>query len=454
MKNAIQLKLTLAFTLLFTLVAGIAGGVSFYDTYRDTYKLQDDMLAQLSGFINSEQNPTALRLPRDNDARVFVHFERNGEGANNLPPNFPQKMEDGFHTLRKDGKKYKKVDPKKDARVWYTFKNAGDLYRTYVRNTPNGKIIITQESEYREDLAVRSAWASVIPLFILLPLVIWLTIVIVRFAMKPVDRLSKKVEMRHEQDLTPLPTEKIPTEIRGFVVEINRLLARTNDFIQQQKRFIADASHELRSPMTALSLQIERLSQQNGSEENKAQLLQVKQGIQRSRNLLEQLLSLARIQNHHAIEKQTVFNVQHVFRRVIEDLLPLALDKSQDLGVIGEDDVEFNGSETDLYLLVKTLTDNAIRYTPKGSQIDLSVQTFENGIVIQIEDNGNGIPAEERERVLDPFYRILGTEQQGSGLGLAIAAEIVKKYNGVITLSDSVAFKHGLLVTVKLSQSV
>lgn len=216
MKNSIQLKLTLAFTALFTMVAGIAGGVSFYDTYRETYKLQDDMLVQLSGFVNSVENPTALsgdfRPPRDNDARIYMHFERNGTHTESLPPNFPQQMEDGFHTLRKDGKKYKRIKPHKENRFWFTLKNADNLYRTYVRNTPNGKIIITQENEYREELAFRSAWQSVIPLIVLLPLIILLTIWIVRLAMKPVDRLSHKLEKHHEQNLTPLPTEKIPAK--------------------------------------------------------------------------------------------------------------------------------------------------------------------------------------------------------------------------------------------------
>ncbi|QPB43572.1 sensor histidine kinase [Rodentibacter haemolyticus] len=449
MKNSIQFKLTLTFTALFTLAAGVAGGVSFYDTYRESYKLQDDMLIQLSNFINSSENPTALQPPHNNNARVYMHFERHRKQGDKLPPDFPQQMEDGFHTLRKDGKKYKKVNPKKETRLWYTVKNADDLYRTYVRNTPQGKIIITQENEYREKLAIRSAWHAVLPLLVLLPLVILLTIVTVRMAMKPVNRLSRKVEQRHEQNLTPLPVEKIPSEIRGFVVEINRLLERTNDFIQQQKRFIADASHELRSPMTALSLQVEQLTYQNLSNEDGQQLDQIRQSIQRNRNLLDQLLSFARIQNNK-MENYTDFNVQTIFRRVIEDLLPLAIDKNQDLGVTNEQTVNFQGLETDFYLLVKTLVDNAIRYTPNGSRIDLSVQQGKNRIIIEVEDNGNGIPQEERKRVLDPFYRILGTEQQGSGLGLAIAAEIVKNYAGTLTLLNSVHFENGLLVRVEL----
>ena len=371
-----------------------------------------------------------------------VYFERHR--PNDPASDFPEQMGEGFHTLKKEGKKYRKMLADKMPQ-----KNAPKMYRTYVRNTEEGRIIVIQDNSYREALAYRNAWSSVLPLLVLLPLVILLSIIIVRIAMKPVQRLSKKVEQRHEQNLQPLPIANIPTEIRGFVVEINRLLERTNGFIQQQKRFIADASHELRSPMTALSLQVEQLAAQDLPEPAKNQLTTVKQGIQRSRHLLEQLLSFARLQNQTE-KPYTDIDIQKVFRRVIEDLLPLALEKAQDLGVDGEQTATFHGNETDLYLLIKTLTDNAIRYTPNGSQIDLRVQSTAKGITIQVEDNGNGIPAAERERVLDPFYRVLGSEQQGSGLGLAIVAEIVKHYGGTLVLKESLTFDTGLLMEINL----
>ncbi|OOF47803.1 ATP-binding protein [Rodentibacter trehalosifermentans] len=451
MKHSLQLRLTLAFTVLFTLAAASAGGVAFYNTFRETNKLQDEMLERFSGSVNLSENPTALLPPEMLDGHVRVYFDRHR--PNDPTNDFPDQMPDGFHNLKKEGKKYRKMLAENMPREMLPKrhnKNSPKMYRTYVRHTPEGRIIVIQDNNYREDLAYRNAWSSVLPLLVLLPLVILLTIVIVRMAMKPVQRLSKKVERRHEQNLQPLPTDKIPGEIRGFVVEINRLLERTNGFIQQQKRFIADASHELRSPMTALSLQVEQLATQNLPAETQTQIATLKQGIQRSRHLLEQLLSLARLQNQGE-KPYTELDVQAIFRQVIGDLLPLALERQQDLGVDGEQAVKFYGNETDLYLLIKTLTDNAIRYTPNGSQIDLRVKPLENGILLQVEDNGNGIPEEERQRVLDPFYRILGSSQQGSGLGLAIASEIAKHYGGTIALKESGKFESGLLVEVVLA---
>lgn len=446
MKNSIKLRLMTAFLLVAALVGTVAGGVAFYDTYRETYKLQDDLLKQISAYIDP-QNIHLQRVNSDNDARisVFVFDRLNPQSKIQLPAD----SKDNFYTLKKDDGKFKPVNEKKQRRLFYTLKNAGELYRAYVRSTPAGTIVVMQENEYREELASRSAWASVIPLLVMLSLITLLTVFIVGRAMQPITRLSKKVAQRREQDLTPLSTAGIPAEVTGFVVAINELLSRTQRFIQQQQRFIADAAHELRSPMTALSLQAERLSAQTLPAPAREQLAQLKQGIRRNRALLEQLLSLARVQNALPVPWERI-SLQTIFARVIEDLLPLAEQNAQDVGVVSQGDAVFYGRATDIYLLIKTLVNNAIRYTPAGSRIDLSAVETPSELLIQVEDNGPGIARQERERVFDPFYRILGSEQQGSGLGLAIAAGIVKHYQGEIRLRDSVHFEHGLLVIVRL----
>ena len=201
--------------------------------------------------------------------------------------------------------------------------------------------------------------------------------------------------------------------------------------------------------MTALSLQIEQLSALNLPLDAQKQVAQVQQGIQRSRNLLEQLLSLARIQNQSP-QSMEQFDLQTIFKQAIEDLLPLALEKSQDVGVVTSESILIEGNPTHFYLLIKTLLDNAIRYTPNGSQIDLAATKDDTNIQIVIEDDGEGIPEEERQRVLDPFYRILGTQQTGSGLGLAIANEIVQQYGGKLVLKQSQQFDSGLRVEITL----
>lgn len=444
MRNGIQFRLTLGFGLIFILGALAASALSFYTTYRGTYELQDDFLQQVFNYVNP-QKEALPRLKDDTQVQVFL---LNDPASKRL---FPA-MDDGFHTLQKEKGGFRLIKEKKERRFFFMLKNAGELYRAYVRNTPQGTVVILQDSEYREDLAEAAAGGSVLPMAIFLGLLILCMHLIIRRSLRPVVNLSKELETRQETDLTPLPVAEIPKEIHGFVVEINRLLARTDSFIQQQKRFIADASHELRSPMTALSLQIEQLTQEPMPAATKAQLGKVQQGVRRSRNLLEQLLSLSRLQN--AKEKpQSALSCEQIFRHVLEDVYPLALEKDQDIGVVSTQDVQIMANETDLYLLVKTLVDNAIRYCPQGSQIDLSATQQHGEICLLVEDNGAGIPEEERQRVLDPFYRILGSGEQGSGLGLAIAQEIVKQYQGHLLLKDAQSFEQGLRVEIYLPRA-
>ena len=413
-RHSIQWKLGVGFTLASALLAAIAGATVFYDTYHETHELQDDLLQQVASYV-PHSGAWKQAADSENDARIFVYSSRN-------PPNssialFLQQKSEGFYNLTDDD----------------------EPFRAYV-----------QETEYREDLASRSARASVWPILLFLPLMLLLIVWVVRKNMRPIHRLSQAVSQRTEQDLTPLPTQNIPSEVVGFVSAINLLLDKAGRFMQQQKRFIADASHELRSPMTALSLQVENLQQLPLSDEAKAQVAQIQQGIQRNRHLLEQLLSLARLQNTSAVERRWV-DVNAVFRQVIEAVLPLAADK--DIGVVSSSNVNVMGEEMDFYLLIKTLVDNAVSYTPASSQIDLSAEETENAWLIHVEDNGDGISAAERERVLEPFYRILGTRQQGSGLGLSIAQEIVRKYHGSLQLYDSRHFEHGLWVRIELPKT-
>lgn len=442
MFKSIKTKLMASLVVSTVLVSVVAAGIAFYDTYRETYKQQDRTLKRIASYITSpDELLSGFREGDDN--RIAVYWL-----ADNKPhPNFqlPTNLEREYYNFVQH-KKVFKLSPNQNPRnifanLWYD----EETYRGYLQQRENGILVILQENEYREELAEQSAWASLMPLFVLLPLIIVLIYWVVKRTMKPVEHLSNSLSKRHAQDLAALPIEQVPREITGFVQAINQLLGRTEVFVEQQKRFIADAAHELRSPMTALSLQAERLNHQEMSMEAKLQVQQLNQGIRRSRDLLEQLLSLARSQNKEQ-KYQTTLNLHAIFSRVIEDLYPLAEQKAQDIGVVSEGKAEFYGNETEFYLLIKTLVDNAIRYTPKGSQIDLSAVEKDGVLEIFVEDNGKGIPLEERERVLDPFYRILGSDQQGSGLGLAIANQIVQNYHGEIQLLDSPHFSSGLMI--------
>ncbi|PTT02979.1 cell wall metabolism sensor histidine kinase WalK, partial [Pseudomonas sp. HMWF006] len=157
------------------------------------------------------------------------------------------------------------------------------------------------------------------------------------------------------------------------------------------------------------------------------------QGIQRSRNLIEQLLALAAAQSVSPCT-ETPVSVHGVFRRVLEDLLPLAEEKDIDIGVESVEDAQVVINELDLFILIKNLVDNAIRYTPAGGRVDLSVESAEQGVLIEIKDSGPGINPEEQALVFDPFYRSLGSGESGSGLGLSIVSAIANRNDASVTL--------------------
>ncbi|RKV72163.1 MAG: two-component sensor histidine kinase, partial [Neisseria sp.] len=425
LKQSLQVRISIALILMFLPLSIIAGAFSYYQTYHEAEELQDDLLRQTAAYINPKTTDYT-QIGSENHILIQTF------GQEDTVP-LSDTLGEGFHTIKGS------VDDDDDD-------DDDDEYRAYIRQTPQGKIAVLQETEYRDDLAATAAYQSVLPLLIALPLMILLTVWITYRAMRPVKTLSASLGKRRSDDLSPLDGEGVPSEIQGFVTAINQLLQRTGENIRRQQRFIADAAHELRSPLTALSLQAERLTKLPQSDEAREQTGLILQSIQRNRHLLEQLLTHARAQGSETQRNLTDISLQAQFRRVLQELMPLALDKQQDIGVAVENDLRIRADDTEIYTLIKTFTDNAIRYTPAGGRIDIGFSETPTTLTIWVEDDGPGIPAAERSRVTDAFYRILGTEQQGTGLGLSIADAIAKRYGGKLILADSRNFAHGLLI--------
>ena len=433
LKQSLQVRISIALILMFLPLSIIAGAFSYYQTYHEAEELQDDLLRQTAAYINPKTTDYT-QIGSENHILIQTF------GQEDTVP-LSDTLGEGFHTIKGS------VDDDDDD-------DDDDEYRAYIRQTPQGKIAVLQETEYRDDLAATAAYQSVLPLLIALPLMILLTVWITYRAMRPVKTLSASLGKRRSDDLSPLDGEGVPSEIQGFVTAINQLLQRTGENIRRQQRFIADAAHELRSPLTALSLQAERLTKLPQSDEAREQTGLILQSIQRNRHLLEQLLTHARAQGSETQRNLTDISLQTQFRRVLQELMPLALNKQQDIGVAVENDLRIRADDTEIYTLIKTFTDNAIRYTPAGGRIDIGFSETPTTLTIWVEDDGPGIPAAERSRVTDAFYRILGTEQQGTGLGLSIADAIAKRYGGKLILADSRNFAHGLLIQAELNKQL
>ncbi|HEX7748049.1 MAG TPA: ATP-binding protein [Bordetella sp.] len=431
---SLQRKLSLALFLAILVVAVVAGLFSFLSALDEAHELQDDVLRQVAQLEDGPLSSPVVRLQDGNEeSRVIVQRLGAGQpssadvdagGPLALPPTLP----DGLQTLR-----------------------VGDeMFRVLVKTTSAGeRIAVAQESAFRDEIARDSALRTVTPFLILVPVLLWIVADLVRKMFRPIVALSLEIDRRSDQELHPVEDGRVPGEIRPFVVAINRLLARVSRSMQAQRRFVADAAHELRSPLTALSLQAERLADAEMSDPAHERLAELRLGIERGRKLLDQLLSLARAQS--AAAPAAPISVQGIYRRVLEDLMPLAQAKGIDVGVEGTQDAQVPSSELDMIALVRNLVDNAIRYTPEGGRVDLSVHVSQEGAVLRIQDTGPGIAPTERERVFDSFYRTLGSEQPGSGLGLAIVKAIVDRIGANVQLGFSDEAKQtGLRVEIRM----
>lgn len=439
LSESVQLRLSVALSLTIVLVAALASVFAFFSALDEAHELQDDTLHQVAVLFDRQQ--MTLHYPRgqgpegdDEESRVIIQYLADGKNAPAntdaaLPLPLPTSLADGLSTVQV----------------------GGEAFRVLVRTTARGeRIAVAQEVDARNKDARESAWRSLLPFLILFPVLLLVVGDLVRKLFRPIATLAAQIDQRAEQELHPIDEQHLPTEVRPFVVAINRLLARVAQSMDSQRRFVADAAHELRSPMTALSLQAERLAATDLPAPARERLQPLARGIERSRQLIDQLLSLAAVQ--FAGERpQTAVSVHAVYRRVLEDLLPLAERKQLDIGVEGVEDVQVMINEMDLFTLIKNLVDNAIRYTPAGGKIDLSVEPIQSSACLQIRDSGPGIALDEQARIFDPFYRSLGSGETGSGLGLSIVKAIAERIGARIELGYTDSLNHsGLCVSLWL----
>ena len=263
-----------------------------------------------------------------------------------------------------------------------------EAWRVFVKTLDSGaRIAASQRTAVRDEIARESALRTLTPFLILIPILLLLVGGLIREMFKPLKLLALDLDQRTEKDLRQLSDIKLPSEISPFVVAINRLLSRVAQSVASQRCFVADAAHELRSPLTALLLQAEQLEAAEMSPLARERLGTLKNGLQRTQMFMNQLLAFARAQQPTSIPIPLV-SIQAVFRKVLEDLMPLAEAKQLDLGVVGESDACIAIQEADLIMLVKNLVENAIRYTPAGGRADLSVQPSARQVSLVIEDTG------------------------------------------------------------------
>jgi two-component system OmpR family sensor kinase len=324
--KSLQFKLSMWLSIAIVGIAAAAGGFAFVAALADAHAVQDNQLRQTAYLISRLDAVPASPLARekrgdvDFDDRVVVRFLQAPGAALPLKPErhpvFSHLLGDGLHTvLVRD-----------------------EQWRVFVKTNDAGvRVAVAQQTTVRDDAARASALRTLMPILFLVPVLMLLVGVLVREMFKPLKSLSDDLGRRSAHDLRELNESALPSEVRPFVLEINKLLARIGRSMAVQRRFVADAAHELRSPMTAMTLQAERLGAADMPDEARGRLQALISGLQRTRVLLDQLLTLARTQEPSA-EKMRNVSLEPVIRQVLEDLVPLAEEKSIDLGVVGDVD--------------------------------------------------------------------------------------------------------------------
>ena len=316
----------------------------------------------------------------------------------------------------------------------------GTTYRVYSVITGGLVIQVAQDMAVRQRMAGDLALRTAAPVLWLAPVLMLAVGWLVRRTLAPVARVREQVAARSADDLAPLAGQDLPDEVRPLVQEFNGLLQRLGQAFEVQQRFVADAAHELRSPLAALKLQVQGLRRAEGVETRERALQRLDAGIDRATRLVGQLMELARQQARQAEgAPAAALDLAALARTVIAEAVADARARSQELGLSGLETARVTGHADALRLLLRNLIENAIKYAPAAGRIEVGVLAGEAAgrVALVVEDSGPGIPEAERTRVLDRFYRLPDAPSTGSGLGLAIAQSVAQMHGGALRLDAS-----------------
>lgn len=330
---------------------------------------------------------------------------------------------------------------------FYQHETPNGIWQTYVLPLDHLQIQVSQQESVRKNLALQLATNMFFPYLLIMPFAIWALSFIIQRSFNPIENFKNELIRREPNELNPISADIYPVEIIPSIEEINHLFSRISQAQHEQRQFIADAAHELRTPITALNLQTQILLRELPDH---PPLLKLNKGLERIQHLVSQLLSLAKqdaaILSHEA---KSNFSIQEVTVNCVEQLIQLALEKEIDLGMERQEEIMVYSQASSVHSIIYNLISNAIKYTPVKGIINVSIYQKNNDVIIQIEDSGPGISPDLYEKILQRFYRIHQHLETGSGLGLSIVDKATERLGGSLEFSKS-AQLGGLQVIVKL----
>lgn len=411
LKRALLITLT-AVLILATLAAAIFA-------YLEASDNQDESLLSVAQLVESNQMSAAA------DDEIFDddHYDDSAIRVWELGRkhrrsiSFKKKINPGFHTVHEDD----------------------EFWRVYVteKNNAGKQFIVAQQLSVSAELALNSAKNTAMPLLLLFLVIPLLVTWIVRHSFKPIDVLADKLQRSNSLQLEIEDQREIPVELVPFVSAIDTLLEKNESYNQRQRRFIADAAHELRTPIAALTLQIDNVQSAPDEHSKRERQSALTKSIHRLQRLVNQLLDLARAQSGLA-RRETFVSLNEQVKSQISELYPLADQKNLELSVSRNEPTHVMDNNNQLQHLIRNALSNAIKFTPENGTVDIALYKEGQQAVFKVTDSGPGVPPEQLEKLHQPFYR--SDEQAsgyGAGLGLAICHEIAALLNGIITLENT-----------------
>ena len=423
-------------------VAVLATLATYVETRREIGELFDLQLKQLAYSTQIDDllgGRAPSRLPRDGRRisgvseivtqiwdrdGVLVYWSQPGAGL-------PVPVTEGYSDVTRDG------------RAW----------RVYTHVSGGHALQVAHALDERREIAAQAALRTLVPLTLLIPflgLLIWYA---VGRGLRPLDDLSRAVATRRADAMSPLADAGLPRELQPLALSLNALLARLDEALSAQRRFTADAAHELRTPLAALALQVDFAARAADAPARAAAMTELRAGVARAARLVEQLLTMARLEPEAQARNFSRVDLGALANDAIVARAPIAEARGIDLGRTGAATVEMSGDSANIATLLANLLDNALRHTPAGGRVDVAVTGEPDGAVLAVTDTGPGIPAAERERVFERFHR--GTHADdaahgtgSSGLGLSIVRRIADAHGATVTLEDGAGGK-GLVVRVR-----
>lgn len=413
---ATRLLVALLAVLLAVLVlATIAAAVT---AYLESSDIQDETLLSVARLVETNQiavqHDKSFYKDNDYDDGVLV-WQVGSENRGGLP--IKKSISNGYHTISAKG----------------------EFWRVYVTKNQQSqqRFAIVQNLGVKTELARSSAMNTALPLLGLFLLVPLLTVLVIRHSFKPLNQLGQKVSSSESLQLGFDSREKIPEEVLPFVSSIDALLQKNTDYNLKQRRFIADAAHELRTPITALSLEVDNLQHSQSDSVRQAREASLKSSIGRLHRLVNQLLDLARAQSVVSEAVKSV-HVNELLKTQIADLFLLAEEKNIELVVVHNEDLYVNDTNNQLQHLLRNALSNAIKFSPPSGLVTIELRQQGNSAIFSVTDTGPGVENEHLQKLHEPFYRpaeqATGT---GDGLGLAICHEIAQKLGGQLTLDNA-----------------